>query len=262
MKRLSSLLLIAAAAAVLMSRIYSRPESEAGAVLDASRFANLQAALDALPETGGLVRIPPGHFELERPLLLEKENTKLEGSGPGTLLVNRNTAGEPALMVRNKERATNLASNAIAHNYGGIDLRDAWGCSVSSNTFTIVPTHSLRIGPGSGRIAVTGNTFSNSWIGGQTRRPADPAAEWPRMSDASGVLLESTSDVTLTGNIFSGLVDPAVQTHGECRRIALSGNVAVEVNQRATGTREAFDLKGADPMSAQENIESLAHGSR
>jgi hypothetical protein len=34
------------------------------AVIDASKYADLQAAFDAVPEAGGLVKLPPGDFKL------------------------------------------------------------------------------------------------------------------------------------------------------------------------------------------------------
>ena len=59
-----------------------------------------------------------------------------------------------------------LSANVIAHEVnGGIDLRDAHGCSVSANTFTIVKKDAVRVGPASGRITVSGNNFSDSYIG-------------------------------------------------------------------------------------------------
>ena len=66
-----------------------------------------------------------------------------------------------------------LSANVIAHNFGGgVDLKDAWGCAVSASTFTIVRPFSVRVGAGSGRITISGNSFSNSWIGGMVKRKA------------------------------------------------------------------------------------------
>src|SRR4029078_6072693 len=93
-----------------------------------------------------------------------------------------------------------LSANVIAHETsGGIDLRDAHGCTVSANTFTIVKKNALLIGPASSRITVTGNNFSDSFIGDGTfkREAAD--------LDASGIILSGTSDVGVSGNLVSGV---------------------------------------------------------
>lgn len=117
-----------------------------------------------------------------------------------------------------------LSSNVIAHEVqGGIDLRDAHGCAVSANTFTIVKQNALRIGPNSSRITVSGNNFSDSNIGGSERRAEND-------QQASGLVLEGTSDITVSGNLFSGLTTPAVQLKGEAsQRVLFSGNVLTDV---------------------------------
>ena len=70
-----------------------------------------------------------------------------------------------------------LSANVIAHNGSGIELLDAHGCSVSANTFTILKERALFIGPESGRIAVSGNSFCNSDIGGgEVRRGTNDLA--------------------------------------------------------------------------------------
>ncbi len=59
-----------------------------------------------------------------------------------------------------------LSANVIAHEFtGGIDLRDAHGCAVSANTFTIVKKVGLAVRGESGSITISGNNFSDSWIG-------------------------------------------------------------------------------------------------
>ncbi len=116
-----------------------------------------------------------------------------------------------------------LSANVIAHNGAGIDLRDAHGCAVSANTFTILKTNALRIGPDSGRITVTGNNFSDSYIGEDSVR----RAENDRL--AGGLLLESTADVAITGNVFSGLTEKAVRMTGQSQRILFQDNVLRDV---------------------------------
>jgi hypothetical protein len=340
------------------------------AVIDAAEYPSLQAAIDALPETGGVVRLPPGEFEISQPLVIGRSDVLLQGSGPATHIKNINQQGEPALVVRSPQRETNpraslwrvqltdfrltgnehsghgiaaynineifihgvtvsyhgghgilldhcyedpricnclmtynkasgvellgchdivvsgnqfeenldalrcldgynlcmtgnclddhlrhgvvientygsvvsgnmleecrgtaiildrdcygiaLAANVIAHHFGGgIDLRDAHGCGVSANTFTIVRQFALRIGPDSGRITVTGNNFSDSFVGQEKkiRSAADQAA--------AGLVLDGTADVSISGNVFSGLSTKAVELLNDPQRVVMAANV-------------------------------------
>lgn len=68
--------------------------------IDASQFPNLQAAFDAVPAAGGVVQLPPGTFEIDQPLRLKTGDTRVVGAGAATHIVNRNEAGQPALIVR------------------------------------------------------------------------------------------------------------------------------------------------------------------
>lgn len=365
-------------------------------VVDASKFPDLQAALDAVPEAGGLVKLPPGDFELTRPLILTRENTRIEGAGAATHLINRNENHEPCLILRHKDykndsslriwrvqladfrisgnpnsgdgilaegvneiyihglsidyngghginlincyedpriadsiityngqaglnilaghdivvngnqfeenqdavRCINsfnlcmngnnlddhlrhgvvientygsvlsgnmieecqgtavvldrdcygitISANVIAHESGGgVDLRDAWGCAVSANTFTIVAKRALVIGPGSGRITVTGNNFSNSHIGGKVKRE----------DRATGILLNGTSDIAISGNVFTGLAEHAVKAEGDCKRIVLTGNVMSDLSKSDPGKYPAFDLGNAEAIVGHNAVE-------
>lgn len=353
-----------------------RLQAQDSPVIDAAEFKSLQAALDAIPATGGIVLLPPGTFELTEPLRLQVGDVSLRGSGTATHLVNKNETGEPALLIShpeckdvkvdrklnlwrvhvtdlritgneksgagiearqvneiyiegvtcsanggdgiflnhcyedpriadslltyNKKNGINLqgchdivvnanhfeenldallcadcfnlcmngnnlddhlrhgviientygsvlsgnmieecnetavildrdcygitlSANVIAHNGAGIDLRDAHGCAVSANTFTILKTNALRIGPDSGRITVTGNNFSNSFIGENSfKRKIDDAA-------AAGMVLDHTQNIVISGNLFSGLTEKAVTLQGERKNIVFANNLLVEV---------------------------------
>jgi hypothetical protein len=383
------------AALVLAATAACAAENPKPAVIDASTFANLQAAFDALPASGGLVRLPPGTVEIAEPLVLARPDTRIEGAGTATHIVNTNTDGQPALVVRppgytDKARGKRLwrvqlanfrisgsdssgdgvlaqgvneifihglavdhnggngislvdcyedprvsnsiitynkaaglailrghdivvcgnqfeenqdalrcidsfnlcmtgnnlddhtrhgvvientygsvlsgnmieecrgtavvidrdcygitvSANVIAHEGGGgVDLVDAWGCAVSANTFTIVKQFGVRVGPKAGRIAVTGNSFSNAHIGGGRKR--DDAA--------TGVVLRGTQDIAVTGNVFSGLADAAVIAHDECRRILIEGNVMTDLSRAEPGKRPAMILGSSDVVE-QGNI--------
>lgn len=346
------------------------------AAIDAADYPSLQAAIDALPAGGGVVRLPAGTFEISAPLRVTQEDVLIEGSGTATHIKNVSTAGQPAIEIQspkinenpkavlwrvqlanlritgneqsghgiharnvneiflhgvtlsyhggdglrldqcyedpriadclftyNKVCGVNLlgchdivvvgnqfeenldalhctdgfnlcmtgnnlddhlrdgvvientygsvvsgnmieecsgrgivldrdcygitlSSNVIAHEVqGGIDLIDAHGCAVSGNTFTIVKQNALRIGPASGRITVTGNNFSSSYIG----EGKDKRAEKDR--SAAGIVLAGTSDIAITGNLFSGLSTKAVALEGDQAKdkVLFSGNLLVDV---------------------------------
>jgi len=132
----------------------------------------------------------------------------------------------------------------IAHEEGGgVDLVDAWGCAVSANTFTIVKQFGVRVGPKAGRIAVTGNSFSNAHIGGGRRRD----------DDAAGVVLEATRDVAVSGNVFTGLAAEAVKATGACERILIQGNVMSDLSRAAPGKHPAIDA-GKSKIIEQGNL--------
>ncbi|MFC1714397.1 right-handed parallel beta-helix repeat-containing protein [Candidatus Poribacteria bacterium] len=366
-------------------------------VVDASGYSDLQTAIDAVPKTGGLLKLPPGDFELTHPLLITQENLRVEGSGAATHLINHNEDGEPAVVVRPENRSADqrsriwrvqladfrisgnpksgdgllaegvneiyihglsvdhngahginlvdcyedpriadsiityngqaglnilqghdivvnanqfeenldavrradsfnlcmngnnlddhlrhgivientygsvvsgnmieeckgtaivldrdcygitVSANVIAHNSGGgVYLIDAWGCSISANTFTIVAQRALVIGPESGRITVTGNNFSNSYIGGQERRAETS-------SPATGILLESTSDVVVSGNIFTGLAQQAVEIEGECPRVLVDGNVFADLGREIEEKPAAFDYGKSGDLIIGDN---------
>ncbi len=67
--------------------------------IDAARYASLQQAIDALPEEGGVVRIPPGKFRILEPLTIRQDDVLLVGSGTATHIENANTDGLPALRI-------------------------------------------------------------------------------------------------------------------------------------------------------------------
>lgn len=347
----------------------------ARAEINAVDYPSIQAALDAIPAEGGLVRLPAGTFEISEPLILSRGDVLLTGSGTATHIVNLNDEGQPALLIQhsdgrkvkkderlwrvmvsnlritgneksghgiravfvnevfiqgvttsyhggdgiqldfcyedprvsdclityNKGVGVNLlgchdivvssnqfeenldavhcfdgfnlcmtgncvddhlgegvvientygsvlsgnmieecngtavvldrdcygitvSANVIAHNGGGIDLRDAHGCAVSANTMTIMKTNALRIGPDSGRITVTGNNISNSYIGeNSVKRRVDDLA-------AAGMTLDGATDVAIVGNSFASVRPRAVELKdGGARRVVFSSNVLTDV---------------------------------
>lgn len=72
----------------------------AKAVIDAAEYPSIQAAIDALPGTGGAVRLPPGVFEVTEPLRIAVSDVLLEGAGTATHVINRNTEGKSAILLQ------------------------------------------------------------------------------------------------------------------------------------------------------------------
>ena len=71
--------------------------------IDAAKYPSLQSALDALPKEGGVVRIPPGTFEISQPLVLSRGDVLIQGSGAATHIKNVNADGQPALVVKHPD---------------------------------------------------------------------------------------------------------------------------------------------------------------
>lgn len=149
-----------------------------------------------------------------------------------------------------------LSANVIAHHLeGGIDLRDAWGFAVSANTFTIAHKFSVRVGKNSGRLTISANNFCNTHIGDEDKRPKE-APTLMGIDEGTGILLEETRDISISGNTFVGLSTPAVWTEGICERILVSGNVASDCRRKINQTGGDFDLGKSIKSIKKDNISS------
>ncbi len=97
---------LAALAWALMNGVDGRAQPASGMlpgatpVVEAIHFPTIQAALDALPPAGGVVRLPAGTFEVGEPLRVSRGDVLLEGAGTATHLKNVNTGGEPAIRIQ------------------------------------------------------------------------------------------------------------------------------------------------------------------
>jgi hypothetical protein len=103
---IASLTLLAWDRATSQSAVASKLPGARPAI-EAIDYPSLQAAIDALPATGGLVRLPAGTFEIKEPLRISQEDVLIQGSGTATHIKNVNTEGKPAIEIDNPARKTN-----------------------------------------------------------------------------------------------------------------------------------------------------------
>ena len=377
------------------------------AEIDASKFPSLQEALNHVPESGGIVRIPAGVFEISEPLVVTTEDTRIEGAGAATHIKNINTNGKPTIMLRPETRdddtkariwrlqlgnfrisgteacgdgilaegvneifiqgvsidhhgghgihmvdcyedpriadciitynklagiyiknghdivvnanqfeenqdalicvdsfnlcmngnnlddhlrhgvvientygsvltgnmieecmgtaiildrdcyGITLSANVIAHDMGGgIDLRDAHGCAISANTFTLLHRFSVRVSEESSRSTISSNSFCNSHIGKvEKRKLVDENNDPVRIDIGTGIVLEGTKDITVCGNTFSGLDGPAVDANGSCMNVLVSSNVVVDINRRTEDSEEAFVVDDDAKVTIVSNLQ-------
>lgn len=61
--------------------------------------AQIQRALDNLPNSGGEVVLPPGNFEISQPIVLRRDHLTLRGSGPQTILHLADSANCPVIIM-------------------------------------------------------------------------------------------------------------------------------------------------------------------
>lgn len=148
-----------------------------------------------------------------------------------------------------------IAANTIAHHLGGgVHVLDGWGCAITGNTFPLVHAGSVRVGPGSGRLSISGNTFSNSHIGGgKDKRPR--THKDPMGRDAgTGIVLEGTQDIVITGNVFGGLETPAVAASKGSTRLLITNNIIADVNRASPPGTAAIALGDATECIVKDNL--------
>lgn len=144
-----------------------------------------------------------------------------------------------------------ISSNIIAHHLGGgLEINGAWGCTVSANTFTLVHDFSILVRAQSQGITITGNNFSNS-NGKLASRNENNPFSW---DVGTGIRLQDSSDITVSGNFFGGLTDEALKADEFSSRILVVGNIIGEVNLNSEHTKKAIDLGKAYDSLVKDNI--------
>ena len=149
-----------------------------------------------------------------------------------------------------------LSANVIAHHLeGGIDLRDACGCTISANTFTIAHRFSVRVAAASERNTITGNTFCNTYIGmGQDKRPAQ--AKTPMGTDeGTGIWVENgVNGLTINGNTFSGLSTEAAWCDGEVKNLIVTNNLCMDCGRKLAKPKPWLRFASGASVLVKDNL--------
>ena len=234
-------------------------------IIEAANFATLQAAFDAVPTNGGVVRLPPGEFALSKPLVLSVGDTRVEGAGSATHLINRNTNGQPVLSIRPRDIETNpraklwrvqlgnfrISGNtnsgdglfalginelfihglSVDHNGGhGIHLRD---CTEDPRVVNSIITYNARAGLNifaCHDIVVNANQFEENQDAVRCINSFNLCMNGNNVDDhlRHGVVIENTYGSVLSGNMIEECIGTAVVLDRDCYGITVSANVIAD----------------------------------
>lgn len=145
--------------------------------------------------------------------------------------------------------ATTVSSNIFTMDReGGVDLRDAHGCTITGNTFARVPKRAVAVDPKCHAISISGNTFADASVG-ENRFKARPED-----NVAGGIVLHGASLTNITGNTFSNITGPALKLEGSPgRQIVFVANLLINCESQHTGL---VDSRVADNLvTMQESVE-------
>jgi hypothetical protein len=259
-------------------------------VIDASKFANLQAAFDAVPETGGVVLVPPGNFEITEPLRIKTAETRIVGSGAATHIINKNETGDPAILIRPPTLDTNpkaelwrvqiadvrvsgseksgdgiraekiqeiyLHGVSIDHHGGhGINLVDCFeDPRISDSILTYNKAAGLNIS-GCHDIVVNGNHFEENQDALRCADSFNLCMNGNNIDDhlRHGVVIENTYGSVLSGNMIEECNGTAIILDRDCYGITLSANVI------AHHLEGGIDLRDAWGCALSANTFTIAH---
>jgi parallel beta-helix repeat protein len=215
------------------------PRKPSSSNLNSADFPSIQAALNALPNHGGLVEVPAGIHRIEEPLLIRKSNVTLRGVGRSTVIFNENRGGQPAIIAGSAEDPANnplwgiIISNMLITG----DTASVWKASAWPEE-----NHFLKDG-GDGILVdhCYNSLFEKLWIvrNGGNGLNLVVAYEDPRVESCliayngkAGIRMEGVHDICLAGNQIEENYEEgilAIDTYN----IAASGN-DIDDN-RATG---------------------------
>ena len=234
-------------------------------IVDAGDYGSLQEAADAIPKSGGVLRIPPGVFEITQPLHIKTGDTRVEGSGTATHIVNKNIDGKPAILIEHQDfpdkkvaskdriwrvcvanlRVTGndqsgagidaryieeIMIDGVTSSYHGGDGLRLYFCyedpRISDNLFTYNKNCGVYL-EGCHDIIVSANQFEENQDGLQCIDSFNLTMNGNNLDDhlGNGVVIENTYGSVLSGNMIEECQGWAMVLDRDCYGITMSANV-------------------------------------
>lgn len=258
--------------------------------LQAADFPSLQAALDALPPSGGILRLPPGTIEIDEPLVLSSPETRITGSGASTHIKNLNKEGKSALILQPKDIETNpkaklwrvqldnfrisgneksgdgvhavgineifLHGLSVDHHGGhGIYMLD---CTEDPRIADSILTYNKKSGiyiDGAHDIVVNANHFEENQDALVCVDAFNLCMNGNNIDDhlGHGIVIENTYGSVVSGNMIEECNGTAIILDRDCYGITLSANVI------AHDMGGGIDLRDAHGITVSANTFTLVH---
>jgi hypothetical protein len=248
----------------------------ARAVIEAAEYPSLQAAIDALPATGGAVRVPPGTFEIAEPLKITVSDVLFEGAGTATHIKNVNTEGKSAIILQHPSGADNnnavlwrvrlanfrlTGNDASGHgiearrinelfvegvtcSYHGGDGLHLHFCYEDPRICDSLITYNKKTGlnlVGCHDIVVASNQFEENWDAVRCIDGFNLCMTGNNLDDhlGDGVVIENTYGSVVSGNMIEECNGTAIVLDRDCYGITLSANVIAHENTGGIDLRDA-----------------------
>ena len=273
----ASFVLASVVTAVTLPTVTNRNDNPAE--INARDYESLQAALDALPKTGGRVVITSGTYEITAPLRLTTGDVRIEGSGNSTHIVNLNEDGEPALVIAHEElrdvkpadrlwrvqianlRITGnaksgdgihaiLVNEIFLHNvtvsYHGGDGILLDYCYEDARVADCLITYNKQVGlnlPGCHDIVVSANQFEENLDAVRVSDGFNLCMTGNNLDDhlRHGVIIENTYGSVVSGNMIEECQGTAIILDRDCYGNTISANVIAH-NGAGVDLRDAHGI--------------------
>ena len=73
--------------------------------------------------------------------------------------------------------------------------------------------------------------------------------------EATGILLDNTEGITITGNMFAGMHRQAIEQIGSIDHLVITGNVMMDGSRENPGEYPSVDLEGEADVMESNSVE-------